>query len=265
MKILTLLIFMFSLAFSKVYYAKVEPYEIRDISSDVSGLVLYTDEDMIGKVLSNKPYIRIDDKLDSQELGFIKDKLLYLRNSVKSNEQIAVNLEKTLQKKRENYKKIESLKIKSVVEKDKEFYDLIGSENSLLNTQKEIQSLKIQISDLKLRKAQLERSLRDKTLIAKGFILYELLVKPGQVVNVSTPLAKVADTSKAKLTIYIDEEDMGTLKSKVIYIDGKKTDYKISRSLNIADSKNISKYMAQIIIKSPKVFSKLVQVELKDE
>lgn len=265
MKILTLLIFMFSLLFSKVYYSKVEPYEIRDISSNVSGLVLYTEEDMLGKVLSNKPYIRIDDKLDVQELGFIKDKLLYLSNSVKSNEEIAKNLEKTLKKKRENYKKIESLKIKSVVEKDKEFYDLIGSENSLLNTQKEIQSLKIQISDLKLRKAQLERSISDKTLSAKGFILYEILVKPGQVVSVATPLAKVADTSKAKLTIYLDEEDMSTLKNKVIYIDGKKTDYKISRSLKIADSKNISKYMAQIIIKSPELFSKLVQVELKDD
>lgn len=265
MKSLTLLIFMFSLAFSKVYYAKVEPYEIRDISSNVSGLVLYTDEDMIGKLLSNKPYIRIDDELDVKELNFTKEKLIYLSNSVKSNELIAVNLEKTLQKKRENYKKIESLKIKSVVEKDKEFYDLISSENSLLNTQKEIQNLKIQISDLKLRKAQLERSISDKTLSAKGFILYEVLVKPGQVVSVATPLAKVADTSKAKLTIYIDEEDMSALQNKVIYIDGKKTDYKISRSLKIADSKNISKYMAQIIIKSPKLFSKLVQVELKNE
>lgn len=265
MKILTILVLMFSFAFSKVYYAKVEPYELRDISSNVSGLVLFADEDMLGKKLSSKPYIRIDAKLDIQELGFIKDKLIYLKKSVESNEQIARNLEKTLEKKRVNYKKIESLKIKSVVEKDKEFYDLIGSENSLLNTQKEIQNLKIQITDLKLRQAQLQRSVSDKTLRAPGFILYELLVKPGQVVNVSTPLAKVADASKAKLTIYLDEEDVHNLKKKVIYIDGKRTDYKVSRHLIIADSKNISKYMAQIIIKSPKLFSKLVQVELKDD
>lgn len=45
----------------------------------------------------------------------------------------------------------------------------------------------------------------------------------------------------------------------------KKTAYKISRLLNIADSKNISKYMAQIIIESPKLFSKLVKIELKSE
>jgi hypothetical protein len=123
----------------------------------------------------------------------------------------------------------------------------------------------MQIIDMKLRKVQLERSISDKNLIAKDFVLYEMLVKPGKVVGVSTPLAKIADISKAKLTLYLDEVDVANSEKKVIYIDGKKTDYKISTMLNIADSKNISKYMAQIIIKSPKLFSKLVKVELKNE
>jgi hypothetical protein len=48
-------------------------------------------------------------------------------------------------------------------------------------------------------------------------------------------------------------------------LDGEKTDYKISRVLNISDKTHISKYMAQIIVKSPKIFSKLVKVEFKDE
>ena len=51
----------------------------------------------------------------------------------------------------------------------------------------------------------------------------------------------------------------------MVYIDDKKTNYKISRVVNIADSQNISRYMAQIVINSPEVFSKLVKVELKDE
>ena len=91
------------------------------------------------------------------------------------------------------------------------------------------------------------------------------MVKPGKVVGISTPLAKIADVSKAILTIYLDEDDIKDARKKVLYIDGKKTSYKISRFLNIADAKNISKYMAQIIIKSPKLFSKLVKIELKDE
>ena len=265
MKSLMILFFMVSMLYSKVYYSKVEPYEVRDISSNVSGVVLYTANDDIGKELGSEAYILIDSKLDRQELDFIKNKLTYLQNMIISNENIMKNQEKSLVKKRKNYKRIEALKIKSVVEKDREFYELINSENQFLNTQKEIQNLKVQMIDLKLREAKLRRSVADKTLHAKGFVLYDIMVKPGQVVGISTPLAKVADISKAILTLYLDEDDVKNAKRKVVYIDGKKTSYKISRLLSIADSKNISKYMAQIIIKSPKLFSRLVKVELKDE
>lgn len=265
MKILAILLLMFSLSFAKVYYSKVEPYEIRDISSNVSGLVLFIDEDMIGKTLSSKAYIRIDSELDAKELVFIKDKLTYLREIVSVNENVLINLEKSLKRKRENYRRIEELKFKSVVEKDKEYHELISSENLYLSTQKEIQNLKVQITDLKLRKAHLQRSVKDKYLSDEGFVLYEISVKAGQVVGISTPLAKVADISRAKLTIYLDESDVADAKNKVIYINGEKTAYKISRMLNIADAKNISKYMAQIIIDSPKLFSKLATVELKDK
>ena len=265
MKIFVFLFFMFALLDAKVYYSKVEPYEIRDISSNVSGVVLYTDENDIGNKLSSKPYILIDAQLDKQELEFIKSKLVYLQNIIDTNEHVLKNQEKALVKKRKNYKRIESLKIKSIVEKDREFYELVNSENQFLNTQKEIQNLKVQIIDLKLRKAKLQRSVNDKRLSAKGFVLYEIMVKPGQVVGVSAPLAKVADTSKAILTIYLDKEDVDNAKKKVVYIDGKKTSYKISRLQNIADFKNISKYMAQIVINPPKLFSKLVKIELKNE
>ena len=265
MKILTLILLTTSLLFSKVYYSKVEPYEFRNISSNVSGIVEFIDEDMIGKKLSTKAYMRIDAELDIKELNAIKDKLIYLRETVAVNESILENLKKSLLRKRENYKQIENLKIKSRIEKDREFYDLVSSENSYLGTQKEINTLKTQITDLKLRKAQLMRSVKDKNLSAKGFVLYSIDVKVGQVVAMATPLAKIADISKAKLTIFLDESDVIGAKSRVIIIDGKKTDYKISRILNIADSKNISKYMAQIIIKSPKIFSKLVKIELEDK
>ncbi|EQB40564.1 hypothetical protein M947_01815 [Sulfurimonas hongkongensis] len=259
------MILTFTLSFAKVYYSKVEPYEIRDISSNVLGLVLFIDEDMIGKKLGSKPYIRIDDELDVKELGFIEDKLEYLQDIVKVNEEVLLNLENSIQRKRENYKRIEELKFKSTVEKDREYHELISSENQYLNTQKEILNLKVQIADLKLRQAQLLRDVKDKSLKNEGFILYEILVKTGQVVNISTPLAKVADVSKAKLSIYLDESDVAGAKEKVVYINGEKTSYKISRLLKIADAKNISKYLAQIIIDSPKLFSKLATIELKDK
>jgi len=265
MKILIAMILLSSVMFAKVYYAKVEPYEVRDISSNVTGLVLYADENLVGKTLSDKAYIRIDSIVDTKELTFIGEKLAYMSEMIKENENVLVNLDDSLKRKRVNYKKVSNLKFKSAVEKDREFYDLVASENIYLNTKKEVQNLKLQITDLKLRRVQLQRSIKDKNLKAPNFVLYEMIVKPGKVVSMGTPLAKIADASKAKLTIYLDEVDVEDSGKKVIYIDGEKTTYKISRMLNIADSKNISKYMAQIIIKAPKLFSKLVKVELRDE
>jgi hypothetical protein len=265
LKFLLILIFTYSSLFSKVYYSKVDPYELRYISSNVSGLVEFIDENMIGKKLSGKPYLIIDAKLDNKELKSVTQKVLILKNTVSVNESILKNLKKSLKKKRENYKQIENLKIKSRIEKDKEFYDLVSSENAYLNTQKEINTLKTQIADLELRKAQLQRNISDKSLSDKGFVLYSIEVKVGQVVNITTPLAKIADTTRAILTIYLDEEDIIDAAHKIIYINGQKTAYKIDRILNIADSKNISKYKAQIIIKSPKLFSKLAKIELKDK
>lgn len=263
MKVILFVLFFNSLLFSKVYYSKVEPYEIRDISSNVSGLVLFTDDNMIGKKLSSESYIKIDAELDNKEINYIDEKLIYLKNTVKSNENVMANLDKLLLKKRENYDNIKSLKIKATLEKDKEFYDLISSENLYLNTMKDINNLKIQIADLQLRRAYLKRSVSDKNLSANGFVLYSISVKAGQVVGISTPLAQVADVSRALLTIYLDEEDIQGIDDKKIYLDGVLSHYKISRILNIADSKNISKYRAQIIITPPKVFSKLLKVELK--
>ncbi|HIP14393.1 MAG TPA: HlyD family secretion protein [Sulfurimonas autotrophica] len=264
MKIILLLLFTCTMVFSHVYYSKVEPYEIRTIASNVSGKVLFTDDDMIGKKLSSQVFITIDSELDEKELYAVDKKLIYQKNTLLLNEKALKNLALMLEKKRRNYKKIENLTTKSRVEKDREFYDLLNSENSYLATQKEINSLKISIADLELRKQQLIKTIEDKNISAKNFVLYEIFVKAGQTVGLSTPLAKVADTSKALLTIYLDADDLETLDEKVIYIDDKKTVYSVSRLSYIADEKNISKYRAQIIIDTQKIFSKLVKIELKD-
>lgn len=265
MKSLLILFFTISAAFSSEYYAKVNPYEIRDISSNVSGQVVFVDEDKIGYKLSSKAYLQIDSVLDKKELKYIDDKLKHLNRSLKISLKVLDNLKASVKRKKDNYERVASLKIKSQIEKDREFHDMISSENMLFNTDKEIQSMKIQITDLKLRKAQLSRSVHYKNLKAENFVLYELLVKPGQVVNISTPLAKIADVSRAKLVIFLNESDLLNAAKKVVYLDGKKTSYKITRISKIADSKNISKYMAQIIIDAPPVFSKLVKIDLKDE
>jgi hypothetical protein len=258
-------LFITTALFSKGYYSKVEPYETRVLSSNVVGEVLYTNENKIGEKLSKQAFIKMDTKLHWQEIDAIDNKIEYLRENVKSSEIIIENLKQTLDKRVVNYKKIKTLSTKSIVEKDREFYALITSKNALYNAKTALNNLKIQITDLKYRKNVLLKTIADKTISAKGFVLYSIDVKAGQVVGIGTPLAQVADTSFAKLTLYLDEEDAQNAYSKVIYIDSIKSKYKVSRLSKIADSKNISSYKAEIIIASPKLFSKLVKVELRDE
>lgn len=263
MKFIIIVSLFTTLIFGEVYYSKIEPIETLDISSNVSGLVIKSDESLIGKKLSKQPFIEIDSYLDKKELMALKSKISYIKNIVSTDEEILQNLKDSLIKKEENYKKIKLLKIKSIVEKDREFYNLIGAKNLVLNTRKEILNLKVKLADLDLRYAQLQKTIKDKRLVADGFVLYSLLVKTGKVVTKSTPLAQIADISKAKLTIYLDKNDVEDAKQREIYLDGKKTNYKITRLIKIADTINISKYKAEIIVKAPKVFSNLVKVELK--
>lgn len=263
MRLLFVLLILTTIVEAKIYYAKVEPYEIRTISSNVSGVVTSADDSFLGKTLTKEHYIKIDSDIDERELRATKEKLMYITNALEMNEAILANLDDLLVKKRDNCREIESSGSKLTI--DKEFYDLIASENQHLNTLKEIQNFKVQISDLKLKQVKLRKTIADKNLAAEGFMLCEMFVKSGEFVEVSAPLAKIADVSKAKLTIYVDEDDTVNIENKTVYIDGEKTSYKVSRFLHIADSKDTSKYMVQIIIKSPELFSKLVKVELRDK
>lgn len=264
-KALFLLMFLAVSLLAKEYYAKVEPYEIRTISSNVSGLVMYANEEDEGQRLSKKNYIEIDDELDNFELRQSIEKIALLRNTLKLNEEIVENYAQMLKKKEINYNRVKDLKIKSTVEKDREFYDLSTTRNQYISTRKEMENLKIQINDLQLRQAQLKHSIRDKHLKAPGYVLYRLMVKEGQVVNPSAPLAEIADVSRAKLTIYLNAEDMHDADKKAIYLNGKKSSYRINRLWKIADSIHLSSYRAEIVIDAPKQFSRLLKVELKDE
>ncbi len=249
--------------FAKEYYAKVEPYEILTIASNVSGQVTFADEKKEGKRLDKKAYIKIDDKLDRIELNNVDKKIALLKNTLKLNEAMQKNYDEILVKKEKNYDNIKGLKTKSVIEKDREFYDLIATQNSSITTAKEVDSLKVQINDLNLRSEQLRKSIADKSLSADGYVLYAMSVKEGQVVSPGMELAKVADVSRAKLTVYLNAADMKDAKEKTIYLNGQATAYKIDRLWEIADTTHLSSYKAEIIIKAPKYFSELMKVELK--
>jgi len=247
------------------YFAKAEPYELRTVASNVAGLIVRSDETFEGRVLGKEPYIRIDDELDRIELEKTRAKIALLQESLGLNEKMAGNYEEMIAKKASNYDRVKSLQMRSEVEKDRDLYDLLGSRNQLLALYKENANLSVQINDLQMLERRLQRSISDKRFEAPGYVLYELMVDEEQVVNPGTPLARIADVSKAKLTIYLDPKDHAGAASKVVYLDGKRTPYRIGRLWDIADTTHLSSYRAEIIIDAPEAFSRLVKVELKDE
>jgi hypothetical protein len=88
-------------------------------------------------------------------------------------------------------------------------------------------------------------------------------VEKDDYVNPGTLLYEAKDLSKGKLEIYVPIGDVEAIKTKTIYIDGEKTDLKINKIYDVADSKHISSYKCEIIINNPKTFSRLVKIEFK--
>lgn len=263
MRILIAFVMLIAAIHAKEYYAKAEPYEILNVTSNVSAEVLYTDTASQGKVLGKRPYIVMDDKLDRVELHSVESKIEAVKKTLQHNAKMGENYQQIIEMKQANFDRIKDLKIKSSVEKDREYFDVVTSRNSLLGIQKEIESLNIQLGDLQLRRAQLQKSIADKHLSAPGLVLYQLNVKPSAFVNPGTPLAQIADIRKAKLTIYLSADEAQAAQNKKIYLNGQKTAYTIDRLWKIADASKLSSYRAEILITPPSQFSQLIKVEFK--
>jgi len=245
------------------YYSKAEPYRFYTLQANVAGLIVKADENLEGRVLRNEDFIRIDDEIDQKELKLLKAKRVHLQKSLELNEKMAENLKSMIAKKNTNYERIKDLPIKSNVEKDKEFFDLSSTQNLELSTLEKLESIASSINDTDLRLAQLKRSIKDKHIKAHKMVLYRLYVKKGQVVNPGMNLAEVADISKAKLTIFLNANELEGIKTKRIYLNDKQTKYKIDKIWPLSDSEHISSYKTEIVIASPKQFSQLYKIEFK--
>ena len=112
--------------------------------------------------------------------------------------------------------------------------------------------------------AQLKDSIEKKSIFIKDKFIYSFLIHKGDFARVGSPLVEVMDMSQAKLVLFLEPEEMKNIDSKLVYIEDKKTDYKINKVWSVADKKFISSYRAEIYIPSSDiVFSKLLKVEIK--
>jgi hypothetical protein len=222
--------------FSKVHYAKVEPFESVVLKSAVSGLVLDVDLDVEGKIVDKKRVIYLDDRLDKVNLKTSSENLSLIQETLKRQEAY--------------FKRIDKLKTASLTQKDNAFYSFSSTKTKYL--------------DMKYKVIQLEDSISKKSIVLDNKYLYKLMVRKGDYVNPGSALAVVKDVNRAKLVLFLDSEELEDIKDKIVYLDDEKTEYKVDKIWRVADEKFISSFRAEIYIPSPKgIFSKLMKVEIK--
>jgi len=252
------------LVFAKVHYAKVEPYESVVLKSAVSALVVDVDLDAEGTTVASKKVIHLDDALDIKNLTSTKQSIILLGNMQKLNMEIEKSLSSTMSRQKSYYARINKMSTASKTQKDNAFSAYISAKSQYLNTKEKIVNLDKQILDLNYKKAQLLDSIEKKSIILKNKYLYKLIVREGDFVNFGSPLARVDDTGRAKLVLFLEPEELQDIEQKSVYLDDVKTEYKVDKVWNVADEKFISSYRAEIYIATPQhTFSKLMKVEIK--
>jgi len=263
MKILLLLLAPLFL-FSKVHYAKVEPFDSMTRKSSVSGLVVDVNLDLEGKMLDGTRIIHIDDTLDIVNLESSKKSVHLLQEMLEINQDIATSLSDTVQRQEGYYQRINKLSTASKTQKDNAYSSFTSAKTQYLGTKEKIVNLDKQILDMKYKIAQLEDTIAKKTLVLKHKYLYKLMVREGDFVAPGSALAQVMDASSAKLVLFLEPDELKDLDQKIVYLDDKKTEYKVDKVWSVTDEKFISSYRAEIYIDAPQgPFSRLIKVEIK--
>ncbi len=261
MRKILLIIILSILLFSQEHFAKLEPIESIIVKSQINGKVI-TINNLEAKV-ANSLVIRIDDSLDKKDLENIKSSIKILKDIIKINQNLIPILKKNLLKKEKLYKKIVPINATSQNQKDNIFSSFVNAKVQLDSTREKIKNLQNQILSLQKNKNHLLDIISKKNIKVKNMYIYKIYPQVGEFVTVGTPLLKLDNISKAKLTIYLSEDELKSINNKKIYINGKKTDLKFNKIWKIADEEYISSYKAEIILKPFNEFSKLVKVEIK--
>lgn len=234
-KIISLLVFFSSIVFANEYYAKLNPLNTYTIKSAVSGKVVFVNDNIESKKALDSKIVKIDAKIDLEDLKQSKIKLKNLKEILKIEQG-------TLK----SFKRVSS---KSRFDKD--------------NQKVKILNISSTISDLETKIATLKDTISKKTLIESSNYIYNISVEVGDYVTPGVELYSSMDLSAGKLEIFIPIDKADTIQEKTIYLDGEETDLKISKLYKIADSTHISSYKCEIIIPSPSRFSNLVKIEFK--
>ena len=231
------------------YKAKVEPFEVYNIKAAVNGKVIIANKELEATNIKNKLIVKIDDIANKIDLENLQNQLELLKKQI-SNQEIVVK------RKEEIYKRYEKLKTRSQNEKDLKFFDYISSFNQLINLNSKYSNTLASIKKIK-------ETINKKNIKANGYIS-KIYVKKDDYVNPGSLIADIYDISKQKLTIYIPIEEINNIQNKEIYINGKKSDFKIYKIWNVTDNKFVTSYKVELVGEGLK-FGEIVNIELKKD
>ena len=235
MRIIWICLLAISSIFANEYYAKLEPIDSFQVKSAVAGKVIYSNSKIEGFQANNSTIIEIDSFVNKVELEQSKNKLKFI--------------DEMLEIEKNNYSRLNQVTSKSEFEKDTQKLKVINLESSKADMIIKIETLKDTISN--------------KKLVEKSNYIFNIAVKDGDYVSPGTLLYESKDLSKGKLEIFVPISQIDEIKNKDIYLDGVKSNVKISKIYDVADDTNISAYKVELIIDDVKIFSRLVKIEFK--
>ena len=235
MKIIWIFLLSLSTIFASEYYAKLEPIDSFQVKSAVAGKVVFSNSKIEGSKANNSTIIELDSSVNKIELEQSKNKLKYIEEMI------------TIEK--NNYDRLNQVSSKSAFEKDTQKLKVIN-----------LESLK---ADMIIKIESLKDTIDNKKLVEKSNYIFNIAVKEGDYVNAGTLLYESKDLSKGKLEIFVPIAQINEIKNKDIYLDGVKSDVKISKIYDVADVTNISSYKVELIISNVNTFSKLVKIEFR--
>ena len=235
MKIFLLSAIMITSIFANEYYAKLEPIESYQVKAAVAGKVIFSNSQIEGLKANNTTIVELDSSVDRVELEQSKNKLKFIDEMLKIEQN--------------NYDRLNQVSSKSAFEKDTQKLKVINLESSKADMLIKIENLKDTISN--------------KKLVEKSNYVFNIAVKEKDYVTPGTLLYEAKDLSKGKLGIFVPIAQIVEIKNKEIYLDGIKSDIKISKIYDVADSTNISAYKVELIVTNAQQFSRLVKIEFK--
>ncbi len=250
MKFLTTIISIVITLYANEYYSKAKPLWSYHIKSDINGKVTFSDELKEGQYGDGSIVIKIDDKIDRLNLKTLKEEY-------KNTKELLNIAKKSYEIDLTAYKKIKNLFTYSKTQKDIKLLKMLNSKKNLLNLKNSLEKLSLSIETLK------DKIDKKNIKISSKYYITKIYPKKGDFINLGSPLIDIADLSKAKLTIFVTDEDLKKLKSSQILINNKRQKYKIVKILKVADTTNLSGYKVEIEIEPPKIFSKLIKVEIR--